>query len=146
MIWTGFSLRLSQYFGALSFFANSKCVHVLHWGEYWVMPHTAIKPILMECCSDVCPGVDFSYLHIWSCSSTRVTISVLVTTPTKALLHQLLSLASSKKSPVCFKLLLLRVTETTCFCETSMQQNCFLNSSPDVWFDANLFLSSTVSS
>ncbi len=36
--------------------------------------HTSIKPRLMECCSDVCPSVDFSYLHIRSWSSTRVTI------------------------------------------------------------------------
>ncbi len=26
--------------------------------------HTNIKPRLMECCSGVCPSVDFSYLHI----------------------------------------------------------------------------------
>ncbi len=26
--------------------------------------HTAVKPRSMECCSDVCPSVDFSYLHI----------------------------------------------------------------------------------
>ncbi len=55
--------------------------------------HTAIKPRSMECCSDVCPSVEFSYLHIWSWSSSRVTIRFLVTTLTKALLHQLLSLA-----------------------------------------------------
>ncbi len=54
--------------------------------------------------------------------------------------------ASSKKNPGCFKLLPLRVTETTCFCDPSMKQNFFLNSSPDVWLDANLFLSSTGSS
>ncbi len=54
---------------------------------------TTIKPRLVECCSDVCPSVGFFYLHIWSWSSTRVTIRFLVTTPTKALLHQLLSLA-----------------------------------------------------
>ncbi len=54
--------------------------------------HTTIKPRLVECCSDVCPSVDFSYLHIWSWSSTRVTIRFLVTTLTKALLHQLLRL------------------------------------------------------
>ncbi len=61
--------------------------------------HTAIKPISMECCSDVCPSVDFSHLHIWSWSSTKVTIGFLVTTLTKEfrfrLLHQLLSLARS---------------------------------------------------
>ncbi len=55
--------------------------------------HTAIKPRSVECCSDVCPSVSFSNLHIWSWSSTRVTIRFLVTTLTKALLHQLLSLA-----------------------------------------------------
>ncbi len=54
--------------------------------------HTAIKPRSMECCSGVCPSVDFSSLHIRSWSSTRVTIRFLVTTLTKALLHQLLSL------------------------------------------------------
>ncbi len=52
----------------------------------------AIKPRSMECCRDVCP-VDFSYLHIRSWSSNRVTIRFLVTSLTKALLHQLLSLA-----------------------------------------------------
>ncbi len=52
----------------------------------------------------------------------------------------------SKKNPGCFKLLPLRVTECTCFCDPSMKQNYFLNSCPDVWLDANLFLSSTDSS
>ncbi len=40
--------------------------------------HTAIKPRSVECCSGVCPSVGFSYLHIWSWSSTRVTIRFLV--------------------------------------------------------------------
>ncbi len=55
--------------------------------------HTAIKPRLVECYSEVCLSVGFSYLHLWSWSSTRVTIKFLVTTLNKALLHQLLSLA-----------------------------------------------------
>ncbi len=33
--------------------------------------------------------------------------------------------ASSKKCPVCFKCIQLRVTETTCFCYPSMKQNFF---------------------
>ncbi len=33
--------------------------------------------------------------------------------------------------------------ENACFCETSMRHILFLNSSPDVWFDAILSLSST---
>ncbi len=107
--------------------------------------HIAIKPRSVECCRDVCPSVDFSCLHIWSCSSTRVTIRFLVTTLSKALLHQLLSLASSMKSPGCLKLLPLMVTETTCFCDPLMKYN-FFTTSPGVWLDVNLFLSSTCSS
>ncbi len=55
--------------------------------------HTTVKPRSVECCSDVCPSVCFSYLHVWSWSSTIVTIRFLDTTLTKALLHPLLSLA-----------------------------------------------------
>ncbi len=145
MLWTGFSLRLSLYFGAFHFsstptspccwktvpqheaatahftfgmvlfkiyawnwgssdqiilfitvwwsfrcfFANSKCVFMcLHWREDWVLPH-CIKLRSMECYSDVCLSADFSYLHIGSWSSTRVTIRFLVTSLTKALFHQL---------------------------------------------------------
>ncbi len=95
--------------------------------------HTAVKPRSVECCSDACFSVDFSHLHIWSLSSTRVTISFFVTSLTKALLHQMekrqtwrsVLEASSKKSPGCFKLLPLSVTETTCFCDPSMKQNLF---------------------
>ncbi len=129
------------------FFENSKCVFMsLHWREDWVLPHPTIKPRTMECCSGFCPSVDFSYLHIWSWSSTRVTIRFLVTTLTKALLHQLLSLA---RWPALGRVLVvsnvfhLRLTETTCFCDSSMKQIFFLNSSTDVWLDATLFLSST---
>ncbi len=47
-----------------------KCVFFcLHWGDDWVL-HTAIKASSVECCSDVCPSGGFSYLHIWSWSST----------------------------------------------------------------------------
>ncbi len=162
MLWTRFLFRLSLYFGALSFsstltsssnqrilfltvwgsfrcfFTNSKCVFMrLHWRDYWVL-HTAIKPRSMECCSDVCPSVDVSYLHIWSWSSTRVNIGFLVTTLTKSpspSVAQFGQEASSKKNPDCFQRLPLRVTETTCFCGSSL----------DMWLDANLFLSSTCS-
>ncbi len=108
-------------------------------------------------------AVMFSYLHnlqnenlhrsvlygsvtiLWSWSSTRVTIGFLITTLIKALLPSVAQFTwetSSWKSPGCFKLFPLRVTETTCFCDPSMQQSFFLNSSPDVWLDASLFLSS----
>ncbi len=63
----------------------------LYWGEDLVWPHRHKAQIggVFQWCS----SVDLSYLHIWSWSSTRVTIRFLVTTLTKALLHQLLSLA-----------------------------------------------------
>ncbi len=62
-------------------FANSSCVFTEERIEFG---HTAIKPRSVECCSDVCPSVDFFYLHIWSWSSTRVTIRFFFTTLTKA--------------------------------------------------------------
>ncbi len=104
--------------------------------------HTDIKPRSVDCCRDVCSSVGFSHLHIWSWSSTRVTISFFVTTRNQSPTDQLLSLASSRKSPGCFKLLLLWIMATR-FCESSAQQNVFLNSSPDLWLDTILFLSST---
>ncbi len=68
------------------------CFMYLYWGEAWVC-HFAIKPRLVECRSDVCPSVSSSHLQIRSRSSTRVTISVLITSLTKTLLLRLLSLA-----------------------------------------------------
>ncbi len=71
-------------------------------------------------------------------------IRFLVTSLTKALLHQLLSLARRPaKSPGCFKLLPLRVTETTSFCEPSMLQKFFLYPSPDLCLDTILSRRST---
>ncbi len=88
--------------------------------------HTSIKHRLVECCSDVCPSVGFSHLHIWSWSSTRVTISFLVTslTPSPSI-AQFGQEASSRKSPGCSKRLPLRVTETICLCEPSILQKFF---------------------
>ncbi len=132
MLWSRFSLRLSQYIAVLSFSSiltspsipateNSPTAwdcyqHTLLLGWYsaceeqsWfpsnMMPgievefesegplgaflqipsvfscvfteeriesgHTDIKPRSVECCSDVCPSVGFSHLHIWSWSSTE---------------------------------------------------------------------------
>ncbi len=75
--------------------------------------------------------------------STRVTIRFFVTTLTKAFLHQLLSMA---RRPAQRRVLVVSNVfhwgsqrETTCFCDPSMKQKCFLNYSPDVWLDANCF-------
>ncbi len=72
------------------FFAYSKYVFT---EERIASDHTSIKHRWLECYVDVCPSVDFSNLHIWSWSSTKVTNRFLVTSLTKALLHKLLSLA-----------------------------------------------------
>ncbi len=89
--WSCF-LRVWETFRCFS--ANSKCVFMcLHWGEDWVWPNCHESQIGGVLHVYFCPSVGFSHLHIWSSSSTRVTISFLVTTLTKALLHQLLSLA-----------------------------------------------------
>ncbi len=46
------------------YFANSKYVFMcLHWGKDWVLLHHH-KSQIVECCSDVCPSVGFSYLHM----------------------------------------------------------------------------------
>ncbi len=108
------------------FFANSKCFFFTE--ERIESCHTTIKSRSMECCSNVCPSVRFSYLHIWSWSSTRVTIRFLVTSVDKALLHQLLSLArrpALEGVQAVSNFFHLRVTETTCFCEPSVKQNFF---------------------
>ncbi len=72
--------------------------------------YIAINPRSVECCSDICPSEDFYYLHIWSWSSTRVTIRFLFTSLDKVLIHQLLSLAR-RPDLGRVKLLSLRVTE-----------------------------------
>ncbi len=110
--------------------------------------HTGIKPRSVECCSDVCPSVDFSYLHIWSWSSTRMTIRFLVTSLDKALLHQLLSLA---RRPALGRVLMVQTSSIKGNRDYMLlwpfnETDFFLNSSPDVWLDTNLFLSSTGSS
>ncbi len=152
------------------FFVNSKCVLTEERIEFG---HTAIKPSSVECCCDVSPISTYDHgaqldVHssvnatawawtqsnvsgeTWKCASApsnlRVTIRFLVSTLTKALLHQLLRSSSSRKSPGRFKRLLLKITDTTCFCETSMKQNFLLSASSDLWLDSNLFLSSTCSS
>ncbi len=79
--------------------------------------HTAIKPRSVDCCSDVCPSVGFSHLHISTWSSTRRTIRFLITSLDKALLHQFeLSLAGRPplgRVLVVANIFHLRIMETT---------------------------------
>ncbi len=134
----------SESEGPLGNFLYTPCVFSFAFTEESnEFGHTAIKPRSVGCCSDVCPFVHFSYLHIWSWSSTRVTIRFFVTTLTKALLHRLFSLA---RRPALIRILVVlgqtssfKGNRTTCFCDPSMKQNF----SPKVLPDANLFLSST---
>ncbi len=98
----------------------------LLWGEDRVWPHRHKAQI--ECCSDVCPSVGFSYLHIWSKDQSQS-------------VAQFGQEASSRRSPGCFKLLPLRVTNMLLWAFNAAE--ILLNSSPDVWLGAMLFLSST---
>ncbi len=97
----------------------------LYRGDAWVwsLCHQAQIGGVSQWCLSFCK---FLHLHIRSWSSTRVTISVLITSLTKTLLLRLLSLARSRKSPGCFKRHTLRIMEAKCSCEPSTQQNCFL--------------------
>ncbi len=81
--------------------------------------HTDIKPRSLECCSDVCPSVGFSHLHICSWSSTRVTIRFLFT---------------SLDMPLLYQLLCLRIMEATVLPkrEPSGQQEVFFCSLPQI--------------
>ncbi len=115
-----------------AFFANSKCVFMcLRWGEDCIWPHQHKAQIggLLQWCLSFCGFLLSPHMIM---ELNWVTIRFLVTTLTKDLLHQFGQEDSSKKNPGCFKLLPLRVMETTCFCETSMKQNCFQNCSPDL--------------
>ncbi len=120
----------------------------LHWREDWVLPHWHKAQI---------DGVLQWYLFFCRFLLSAYMIMALNQSDHQVLQHHSIQSpspsitqfgqeASSKKSPGCFKRLPLRVTETTCFCDPSMKQNFFLNSSPDVSLDSNLFLSSTGSS
>ncbi len=113
------------------FSANSKCVFMcLHWGEDWVWPHRHKAQIGggLQWCLSFCKFLQSCiYDHgaelEWPSGSWS---------PHQALLNQLLSLASSRKNPGCFKLLLLRVTKTTRICEPSMKQNFFFWTRPQM--------------
>ncbi len=126
-------LRVWGSWGA--FFVNSKCVFFcFHWGEDWVWPHrhkAQIGGVLQWCFSfyrnllspHMIMELNYSDHHVLGHHSNQSP------SPSVAQFGQE---ANSKKNPGCFKLLPLRVTETTCFCDLSMKQIFFLNSSPDV--------------
>ncbi len=121
----------------------SKCVFFcLYWGEDWVWQHRhkAQIDVVLQWCLSFCRFLLSPHMIM---ELNYSDIRILVSTLTKVLLRQLLSLAKRPPNPGCFKLLPLRVTETTCFCEPSMKQNFIRNSSPVVCLDTNLFLSST---
>ncbi len=77
----------------MCFFANSKCVFMcLHWGEDWDWPrcHKAQIAGVLQWCLSFCRFLLSPHMIM---NSSKVTIRFLVTTLTKAILYQLLSLA-----------------------------------------------------
>ncbi len=202
MLWTGFSLRLSQYFGVLSFssiltspsvpssekqphsmrllpahftfgmvlrmwwavpaafkqdawnwgssdqiilfltvWGSFRCIFVnfkrvfmcLHWGEDWVWPHRLKAQIggVLQWCLSLCRFLLSPHMIMELNYSDHQILRHHSNQRPSASIAQFGQEASSKKNPGCFKLLPLRVTETTFFCDPSMKQNFFLNSSPD---------------
>ncbi len=84
----------------VAFFVNSKCVFMcLNWREDWVWPHR--HKALISVCLSFCKFLLSPHMIM---SSNRVTIGFFVTPLTKALLHQLLSLA---KRPVLGRILVV---------------------------------------
>ncbi len=202
MLWTGFSLRLSQYFGVLSFssilmspsvpssekqphsmrllpahftfgmvlrmwwavpaafkqdawnwgssdqiilfltvWGSFRCIFVnfkrvfmcLHWGEDWVWPHCLKAQIggVLQWCLSLCRFLLSPHMIMELNYSDHQILRHHSNQRPSASIAQFVQEASSKKNPGCFKLLPLRVTETTFFCDPWMKQNFFLNSSPD---------------
>lgn len=73
---------------------HEKCGHMPFTEEWFSSSHSTIKAWLVKCCGDGRPSSRFS--HLWRelpQSSVRVTIGFLVTSLSKALFAQLLSLA-----------------------------------------------------
>ncbi len=130
------------------FFAYSKCVFMcLHGGKDCIWPHQHKAQIggVLQWCLSFCRLLLFLHMIIeFNKSDHQVLGHHSNQSPSPSIVQFCLE-ASSRKSPGCSKLLPFRVTETTWFCDASMQHNFFLNSSPDVWFDAILSLSSTCS-
>ncbi len=124
----------------------SKCVFFcLHWGEDWVWQHhhKAQIDVVLQWCLSFCRFLLSPHMIMELNYIDRQDVRQHSNQSPSLSIAQFGQETSSKKNPSCFKLLPLRVTETTCFCDPSMKQNIFLNSSPDVCLDTNLFLSST---
>ncbi len=107
--------------------------------------HTAIKHRSVQCCIDVCPFVSFFHLlpSSMELKSDHQLLGHLYNQAPSPSIAQFGQEASSRKSPSCSKRLPLWIMLATCFCEPSVQQIFFLNSSPDLCLDASLFLNST---
>ncbi len=110
------------------FFVNSKCVFMcLHWGEDWVWPHchkTQIDGVLQWCLS-LCRFLQSPRMIIELKKSDHQVLRHHSNQNPSPSIAQFGQEVCSRKNPGCFKLLLLRVIEMTCFCEHSMKQNLF---------------------
>ncbi len=116
----------------------SECVSCVFSEERIEFGHTDIKHRSV----DVCPSVDFSFLHIWSWSSARDHQllghhSNQSSSPSAAQFGQE---ASSKESWL-FQTSSIMDNEGYMFLWIFNEADLFLNTSSDVWLDVNPFLS-----
>ncbi len=100
------------------------CVFMcLHWREDWVLPHchkAQIAGVLQWCLSFCRFLLSTHTIMELNCSGHQVIHHHSNQSPSPSI-AQFGQEASSKKNPGCFKLLPLRVTETTCFCDPSIK-------------------------
>ncbi len=121
----------------------SKCVFFcLHWGEDWVWlhRHKAQIDVVLQWCLSFCRFLLSPHMIMELKYSD---IRILVSTLTEALLQSIAQFGqetSSKKNPGCFKLLPLRLTETTCFCDSFDPRACFCSDLHYQLLDLLLFL------
>ncbi len=99
----------------------------LHWGEDWVWPHrhkAQIGGVLLWCLS-FCRFLLSPHMIMELTLSDNQVLGHHTNQSPSPSIAQFGQEASSRKNPGCFKLLLLRVTETTCICDPSMQHIFF---------------------
>ncbi len=122
----------------------SKCVFFcLHWGEDWVRPHhhkAWVVGVLQRCLS-FCRFFLSPHMIMELKSDHQVLGHHSNQSPSPSI-AQFGQEASSKKNPGCFKLI-PKGNKDYMLLWSFNEAEFFMNTSTDVWLDANLFLSST---
>ncbi len=109
-------------------FLQIPCVFsCLHWWEDWVWPHRHKAQIggVLQWYLSSCKFLQSAYMSMELNWSDHQILGHQYNQAPSPSIAQFGQEASSRKSPGCFKLLLLRITETTCICDPLMKQIFF---------------------